>query len=301
MKKWLTAAIALLLVFTALSSTAAVAKEQPSDNVKKPAVSLMKKLTVGDAVSMIVDAFGLNIDHLEFVKEPKASDYFTRVKDNAPYSHAFIVAHHHGLPLDKDVDPEARITKEYFAHLLFSAIAGQGEYAFIEIYLEIADADQIAHEYMDSIQKLLIAKIMTLDQRGKFHPRADVKKFYAQQVINKAVKFVKNTKPIDPLPEPEQQVTMTVEKISGEANKITLSRGTQPNPGYGITIDRIEFKENEKKALIYYTLTEPEEGKMYPQVIVEPKAVTYVSSAYEPVPVNSRSNAVAEKPAHRER
>lgn len=51
-----------------------------------------KTITAATAVSMIVKGLGLNIDHIRFIKEPKASDFYTKVKDNASYANDFIIA-----------------------------------------------------------------------------------------------------------------------------------------------------------------------------------------------------------------
>jgi len=289
MKKWLATGIAALLVFAVMFSTAAAAQ---SDEAKhKLSIPLVKKLSVAEAVALIVDGLDLRID----VENPKkASDIFQNVKVDAAYARDMVIAHYNGLPLSGDVDPEALITKEYFAHLLFSALLTKGDYAFIEIFLMIADEDDIRPEYMNSIQKLLIADIMALDKNGNFHPKNHVRKYEAQRAIAKAVHFIETTEPIRPEPEPglpDSQVTVTTERVTDEVVRVTLSRGEQPHPGYGISIDRIEFRDEDRTALIYYTLHEPEPGKMYPMVIVEPKAVTYVSSEYTPKAVPTATGA----------
>lgn len=278
MRKWLSTGIAAILVFAVMFGTAAAAA--PSDAKQTWSVPILKKLSVADAVTLIVDRFDLGID----VENPKkASEIFANVEDDAPYADDMVTAYYNGLPLPEDVDPEALVTKEYFAHLLFSAILTKGDYAFIEIFLLIEDEDDIDPEYMNSIQKLLIADIMALDKKGNFHPKNTVRKYEAERAIDKAIRFIETTEPIQPEPDPgrpDPQVTMTTEPVTDEVVRVILSRGEQPHPGYGISIDRIEFRD--QTALIYYTLHEPDPDKMYPMVIVEPKAVTYVSSEYTP-------------------
>lgn len=85
-----------------------------------------------------------------------------------------------------------------------------------------------------------------------------------------------------PVSNHNQEVTMSIEKVSDEVNKIILSWGSQPNSGYRITIDRIDFNAA-GEATVYYNLHYPEPDQMYTQMIAEPKAETYVSSAYKPV------------------
>jgi hypothetical protein len=52
-----------------------------------------------------------------------------------------------------------------------------------------------------------------------------------------------------------------------------------PNPGYRVTIDKIEFLGTE--AVIYYTLHRPDPKMFYPQVITEAKASTFIDAKYE--------------------
>ncbi|UTW70166.1 hypothetical protein KHA80_05905 [Anaerobacillus sp. HL2] len=43
-------------------------------------------VTYATGVALIVRALDLNIGHMRFIKEPKASDYYTNVEDNKWYS-----------------------------------------------------------------------------------------------------------------------------------------------------------------------------------------------------------------------
>jgi hypothetical protein len=129
-----------------------------------------KGITVANAVSAIVKGLDLNIDHIRFIKEPKASDYYSKVKDDAPYANDFIIAQFNGLELPKDVNPSAKVTREQFAKWLYGALSQKGDYAWIEIFINISDAKHISDGNMESIQKLLIAKIFTLDGKQRGHP-----------------------------------------------------------------------------------------------------------------------------------
>jgi hypothetical protein len=277
-----------------------------------------QKITLAQGVSLIVKGMKLNIDHIRFIKEPKASDYFTKVPDGAWYAEAIIIANLNGLDIPGDADPHAVMTREQFTHMLFKAMSTKGEYAFIELWIMIADEDEITPEYMNSIQKMLIAKIVSLDEQRKFHPKKQMTRAEAAITLHDALKFVKeqqSTTPPSVMPErpaddgvpaekpiggpredkpvtPGDDAQMSVEAVNEEVNKIIFTWGVKPNSGYSITVDRIEFDHRNMKATIYYTLHEPEPDKMYLQVITEPRAETYVSTKYQPTAVKSEKGTV---------
>ncbi|WP_158289466.1 S-layer homology domain-containing protein [Paenibacillus flagellatus] len=239
------------------------------------------KVTMAQGVAMLVKAFDLNIAHMTFIKEPKASDYFTTIPDDAWYAQAFLYAQLNGLPLAKDVDPAQRLTKEQFADLLFHAITAKGDYAFIEMWVMLKDEKDVNPDYMGSIQKLLVAKIAELDE-GRFHPKSEITRSEAARLVHKAVQFVKKTEPLPKPPVEEPNIALSVAKVNDEVNKVTLTWGEMPNPGYRITVSNIEFT-NGGEAVISYVLHEPEPGKMYPQVVTEAKVDTFVAASYKPV------------------
>jgi hypothetical protein len=238
-------------------------------------------ITVGEAVSMIVKGLGLNIDHIRFFKEPKASDYYTKVEDDAAYAGDFIVAQFNGLGLPKDVNPKAKVTREQFAKWLYGALSHKGEYAWIEIYINVADENLVSDGYMDSIQKLLIAKIATLDSKQRFHPKKNVTRGEASVMIERTVKFIREATPAtDPEPAVLSDPTLKSESAAEGVLKVALT-ATAPHPGYGIEITGIRFADG--KAVIQYRAVLPDPDKMYPQMLKDITATTYVSADYEPV------------------
>lgn len=268
----------LITIFSmALSGSAYANKGNDDSNkhLKKDSIDIAK------AVTLIVKGLDLNIDNIRFIKEPKASDYYTKIRDNAAYAEIFIIAQFNGLELSKDINPSAKVTREQFAKWLYGALSHKGDYAWIEIYHEVADAKQVTKGYMDSIQKLLIAKIITLDNKQKFHPKNNVSSMEAATMIAKTVKFIKNTKPA-PIPETPvlTDVKLTSVKESDAVTRVTIA-ALAPNPGYGIEITDIQFVKGE--AIISYKAVLPDPDKMFAQVITEVKAVTYISSSYKPV------------------
>lgn len=283
MRKALILLCALLLLIPAIGSPA-IAQEKEADKdlsgykMRKP-LPASAQITVADAVSMLVKGFKLDAGGQEM---PEAEDLFTKVPNDAKYADDFVIAHLNGLPLDRDVDPEAKITKEEYANLLYHALMTTGEYVFILIYMEIADGDQIDEQYMAGIQNLLVSKIIELDKENKFHPKDPVKAGEARIMLHRALRFAEEyaAPPQDEKPPVNAEVSMSVEAVNEKVNKVTLSWGTKPNPGYGISVRKIEFEEN--RAIIYYELHYPDPDMMYPQVIVEPKATVYIDSQYKP-------------------
>lgn len=255
-------------------------------------------LTVGNAVALIVKAMDLNIDGLRFIKEPKASDSFAKVKDDAWYAPSFIIAFYNGLDIPQNIDPNAKATREQFAYWLYNALAKKGEYAWVEMYVTIRDESHINAGYMDAIQKLLIGKIATLDAKGNFRPEQAVTRSEAAGMLYRALEFVKNTPPIEPAnPETSvlSDVKLTSEKVGDDLLKVTVS-ATVPHLGYGLEIAGIAFHGGE--AVVSYRPILPDPSAMYGQMVNTVKAVTYVSSMYTPklgdqVPAESRKQETA--------
>lgn len=243
------------------------------------------KLSFAQAVYLITKGLELNINHIKFVKQPLASDYFTSVSDSAWYADSLVIAHLNGLPLGKDLNPDQIITREQFADLLKHAIEKKGEFPLIEIYIDIADMDEVQIAYKDSVQALTIMNIIRLDDKQKFLPKQEVTRAQAAMWVHAAREFVKthtdNTTPDEQLM-PDKDVAVLVEKHTSEVSKVTVSWGEQSNSGYGIIIKGIEFKNN-KEAIISYELSYPEPGMHYLMVLTHPKAVTYIPSQYKPV------------------
>ena len=243
-----------------------------------------KKLTNAEGVHLIVKGMDLSLAAFLFIKEPLASDYFDNVPDRAWYSEDFVIASVNGVGLPADINPKANMTREEFAHYLFTAMMLKGDFPFTKMLYSITDEEEINPDFRHSIQLLLNGKITELDDKGKFYPKRDITRREAAVMLYNTIEFVKSH--TEPIPDDgvnvEEKVTFTTEKINDGVNKVTLSWGEQPNPGYGISISEIVFV-NDKTAEIYYRLHYPEKDKMYPQVITTPTAVTYLSSQYDVV------------------
>jgi hypothetical protein len=230
-------------------------------------------------IQMIVKAFDLNLDLLRFVKQPLASDVYSSVPDNAWYADAFIFAHYNGLDIPKDVNPNASMTREQFADLLVTALEKKANIPTVKMFIMIADEDQITTEVQGKIQRLLLYKIAELDSDRKFNPKGELTRGEAASWVYNAIRIAaEHAKK----PQPQEEVSVVVEKITDDVNKVTLSRGEKPNAGYGIQIDGLRFHAD-GTATVMYKLNDPQPGQMYAQVITTPTAVTYISSQYKPV------------------
>jgi hypothetical protein len=235
------------------------------------------KMTYAEGFQLIVKAFDLNIDHMRFIKMPLASDYFTHVSDDAWYAQAFIMAQFHLEP-PADIQPNAEMTREVFAHYLFKAMMTKGEYAFIELYTLLNDEKLVTPAYMNDIQKLLISKVAQLDANNNFRPNVAITRGEAAVMIYNSLDFLSKVEPIQPIV--AKNVKMVVDKVNDDVNKVTVIWSDMPNPGYGIAIDRVEFNKD-GTAYVVYSTSDPDPDRMYPQVISEGKVSTYVSAQYK--------------------
>jgi len=259
----------LIAMFSVVASGAAYADSKSTSAKAKP-----NSITVSTAVSMIVNGLHLNIDNIRFIKEPKASDYYTKVKDSAPYAYDFIIAQFNGLELPKDIDPNAYVSREQFAKWLYGGLSSTGEYAWTLMFIDIKDAKKVSKEYMDSIQKLLIAKIASMDSHNRYWPKMDVTKAQAERMVKKAAAFVEER---NPAPNPEigilSDVKLEVEAYADGVDRVTVSAQV-PHPGYGLDIASVDFVQG--TAVISYRVVQPDPAMLYPQVISEAKAYAYI-------------------------
>jgi hypothetical protein len=288
--------MALMLVF---GSTASAFSDLPKGTDRDKITSLQqrgiisgygdefkgeKTLTNAEAIHLIVKSTNLSLAAYSFFKAPLASDSFDRVSNDAWYADSFIIAAVNGLGLPRDFDPAAVMTREAYAHYLLTALQLQGDYAFTEMYFAIKDEADVTPDYMGSLQNLLNGKIITLPEDRAFHPKDAITRQEAAVWAHNIVQLIESHS----APAPGDgvsvgEVSVSVDAVNDDINKVTLSRGEMPHSGYGIAITGITFKD--KTAEIHYKLLEPKEGEMYLQVITTPTADTYVSSGYKAVPV----------------
>lgn len=296
--------LSLLIATVSIGGTASALSQSSSntDTLLQPTLNIklndqvmdaqhnkqITKVSNALAISSIVKHLELNLDRFRFVKEPKATDYFTNMKNDAWYSNAFLIAHLNGIDLSKSINPSGIVTREQFSYWLYQALTTTGDYSWQEIYMEVKDNSSIKSAYRDSIQKLLIAGIVKLDNKQQFGPTQNITYSEVLNMLQRATQFIKEHKPtLQPDPYLEN-VTLSTVKVTDDINKVILTAEVG-HPGYGIEISSIEFKGT--KAYISYRLIMPDPDKIYPQVITDVTATTYISSAYEAViaPTSAKS------------
>lgn len=288
-KSLLLIALAVALFVSLIAGSAAYAKSDDAAAKSRP-----NSVKAYEAVTQIVQGLKLNIDDIRFFKEPKASDYYTKVKDNAPYAQAFIIAQFTGLDLPKDIDPNAYVTREQFAKWLYGGLSSTGEYMWIDLYVEVKDANKVSKGYMESIQKLLIANIASLDSHSRFWPKMDVTKAQADRMVKRTQQFVeKNNTPVNPEVGILTDVKLSSEAYGADATRVTVS-ALAPHRGYGIEIAGVQFSKGQ--AIVSYRVVQPDPAALYAQVVTEVKAYAYIPNGYkavlgEQVPSEPRTDA----------
>lgn len=266
-------------------------------------------LTYDQGIRLLVKGFGLHMDNIRFFKEPKASDYYRHVPDDAWYAGDFIIAQLNGLEIPADADPSSPLTREQFALLLDRAVQKQGEYAVIELYNLLADKDAVDPAADNSIQRLLNMRIVKLDDKQQFRPQAGITRSEAADWLYEARAFVAShtetpaasaapiapprpmvsSAPASPIASPAPAATsapalvwseasVSLEKAADGVNKATVTIQV-PHPGYGAEIAGIDFAQS-KEAVIRYRLISPDPDKMYPMVISKVELHTYVAAEY---------------------
>ncbi|WP_219836391.1 S-layer homology domain-containing protein [Paenibacillus sp. R14(2021)] len=242
------------------------------------------KLTYAAGISMIVKGLNLNLDGINFFKEPKVTDSFPNMKDDAWYADAFIIAAMNDLDIPRETKANAEMTREQFAHHLIQALLSKGDYAFVDMYAVLQDEKDVNPDYMGSVQKLLITGIAKLDAKHNFYPKTLITRGDAAGWLYDTISFVKDTPAqppiVDPAPSPFFDMNLSVKPVNADVNEVTVS-AQAPNPGYGIRIASISFEGDQ--AIIHVAPIYPEKGKFFAQVITTVKAVTYVSSSLKPV------------------
>lgn len=282
--------IALPLVCLTLHSTlvSQAANVYPATETIAAAMSVAeppnaaKVITYGQGIDLIVKGLGLNIDNIRFIKEPKATDYCQYADNKASYAQSVIIAANNGITLDRKQRFNTPMTREQFALALEEAIEHTGPYPMNMMWINIGDAAAFVNKDKsnNAVQALIKFGVVKLE-RNNFRPRANVTPAEANAMVAKAAAFIKEHKQRVEEHQQQSEVTVTTTPVNAQVNSVVLSRGSKPNSGYQIAITGIDFSEG--TATVRYKLSNPEEGKMYMQVITEPKAETFVGSAYKVV------------------
>lgn len=239
-----------------------------------------KSISFSQGIDMIVKGIGLNIDHIRFVKEPKATDYCVHASNKAAYAKSIIIAANNGIKLDRDIRLETKMTREQFAMRLYEAILATGNYPVTLNWLVIKDEAAFSPEALNAVQTLVKFSVVALE-KGSFRPKALITELEAAAMVKKSVAFIKAHKPdAGAVPQPTSEVTFQSTPVNDSVNRVVLSRGEKPNSGYQIMITSIVFPAK-GQAEIHYKLVDPAPGNSYLQVITTATAETYVAAGYE--------------------
>lgn len=148
-------------------------------------------LTASQGVQLIVKALGLNLNSINFVKAPQASDYFAKANNDAWYAQSLIIAANNGLALDAALDPNQKWTKELFTKELLLALDGHNIMHMMKLPpIEIKDKAEITIDALGSIQAAIYKGITSLDADGNFHPQAEITRAQAAEMIYNALKYI---------------------------------------------------------------------------------------------------------------
>jgi hypothetical protein len=151
-----------------------------------------KTITAAESIQLFVNIFGLNLDTVRFIKEPKATDYYVNADNDAWYANTLITAAVNGIDLPNELDPNQKWTREEFTYQLIKATEKYGELPMIKlVYVEIADQDKMIAEYSGAIQRALAYGVVKLDAEEKFNPKAEISRAEAAEQIYKALEYVK--------------------------------------------------------------------------------------------------------------
>ncbi|KAI7282665.1 hypothetical protein KC345_g3367 [Hortaea werneckii] len=149
-------------------------------------------ISEAEGVQMIVNALGLNLDTIRFIKEPHATDYFKNANDSAWYAQALIIAAVHNLDLPADLKPGQKMTREEFTYQLIHAIEASGQLPMVKpVVVDYKDQDQVKVEYSGAIQRALNYGVLKLDASGKLNPQKEITRAEAAVAISNALSYLK--------------------------------------------------------------------------------------------------------------
>ncbi|WP_172252933.1 protease complex subunit PrcB family protein [Saccharibacillus deserti] len=231
-------------------------------------------LTNAQAVQLIVNAFGLETDPgVDYMPDPKFNN-------DAWYAPAYEAALHNQIKtVTKSDSANGKITREAFASLLLEGINTTGQYPTTKMFIVFEDENEFTKEHMNAIQTLGNMRILS-PANGEFRPQDPITRMEAAQMVYNAVEFIQKVKGGSDAGSEEGGVNVTTSTEADGRVKATL-KASLPNPGYGLKIDGVKYEGG--KAIIQYTVTNPDPDMMYPQVITDVEVSTYLTGTYTEV------------------
>ncbi|MDN4600326.1 S-layer homology domain-containing protein [Paenibacillus sp. F6_3S_P_1C] len=237
-------------------------------------------LSEPQGVQLIVNAFGLK-------NEYAAASAQNKISPTTWYADAVQAATQNGLSIPVELNPQGKMTREQFAILLLEGINTTGEYPVIMLYNDIKDENKIGKDAKSAVQNLLNMDIIELDKDGNFRPDQSLTRMEAASMIFNALEFVDkhgnggSTEPTPTNPGEGQQAivpTVTSTKVDDKTVKVKLS-AQMPHPGYGLKIEDVKL-EKDGRAIVLYTIIQPDPDMMYPMVITDVTAETDIPTGY---------------------
>lgn len=237
-------------------------------------------LSEPQGVQLIVNAFGLKNAYATSSAQDKISP-------DTWYADAVQAATQNGLSIPVEVNPQGKMTRELFVTLLLEGINTTGNYPVIMKYNDIKDENKIGKDAKSAVQNLLNMNIIELDKDGNFRPDQSLTRMEAASMIFNALEFVDkhgnggSTEPAPTNPGEGQQAIVpevTTTKVDDKTNKVKLS-AEMPHPGYGLKIDDVKL-EKDGRAIVLYSIIQPDPDMMYPMVITNVTAETDIPTGY---------------------
>jgi len=150
-----------------------------------------KIITAAEGIAFLVKALDLNLDTVRFIKEPKATDYYSKANNDAWYAGYLITGAVNGLEFPKDIKLGQELTREEFTYYLIQAIEKKGNLPMINIVpAVITDQDQMTIEFSGAIQRALVYGFTQLNEEGKFNPKAKISRAEAAEQVYNALQYI---------------------------------------------------------------------------------------------------------------
>ncbi|MDR3626524.1 MAG: S-layer homology domain-containing protein [Ignavibacteriaceae bacterium] len=148
-------------------------------------------ISAAETIQLFVRAFNLNLDAIDYVGQPKASDFFKNADDNAWYAQTLIFGAANGLDFPLDIDLNKGMNREEYTYRLVTAIEKYGQLPMINMmYMEYTDVDQVTVDYSGAIQRAIKYGIVALDKDGKFNPKASLTRAEAAEELYIALQYM---------------------------------------------------------------------------------------------------------------
>jgi S-layer homology domain. len=167
-----------------------------------------ESITAAQGIQMIVKSMNINLGGrygwtdkyhtIGFCTAPKATDYFKKADNNAWYANSFIAVLANNLEYPADLDPNANWTREEFTYYLITAMEKFAELPTIKLVpANIADEDQMESSFSGAIERALLYKVVSLDDKGNFNPKADITRAEAAEEVYNALEYISEHVTVD--------------------------------------------------------------------------------------------------------